>query len=56
MPTMRTTGRPESQYFHINPATGRVTVARDIPDDQLNQPITLVLKVSFFNHNHHSTN
>ncbi|ODM95632.1 Fat-like cadherin-related tumor suppressor [Orchesella cincta] len=37
-------GRAESHYFHMDAASGRITVARDVPEDQLTQPITLVLK------------
>ncbi len=42
----RNEGRAESHFFNIDPIMGRITLTRDIPEDQLNQPITLVLKVS----------
>lgn len=38
-------GRVESHFFNIDPASGRIAIARDVADDQLLQPITLVLKV-----------
>ena len=40
-----TAGRPEVEYFRLDENTGRITLTRDIPEDQLNQPVTLVLKV-----------
>ncbi|XP_021960448.2 protocadherin Fat 4 isoform X2 [Folsomia candida] len=37
-------GRAESNFFHMDALMGRITLSRDVPEDQLNQPITLVLK------------
>ncbi|CAG7647491.1 unnamed protein product [Allacma fusca] len=36
--------RPENQFLQMDPSSGRITLLRDIPEDQFNQHVTLVLK------------
>nr|XP_045622180.1 protocadherin-16-like [Procambarus clarkii] len=36
----------EAAWFSIEPSTGEVTLAEDLPDDKLNQPTTLVVRAT----------
>lgn len=36
----------EAAWFNIDPQSGIVTLAKDLPDDQLNQPTTLVVRAT----------
>ena len=36
----------EYKYFHIDPLNGTVTLTKDVPDNELVQPVTLVVKVT----------
>ncbi|XP_069959910.1 protocadherin-16-like isoform X1 [Cherax quadricarinatus] len=36
----------EAAWFSIDPKTGEVTLAEDLPDDKLNQPTTLVVRAT----------
>ncbi|XP_066940090.1 protocadherin-16 [Macrobrachium rosenbergii] len=36
----------EAAWFHIDPKTGEITIAKDLPDDKLTQPTTLVVRAT----------
>lgn len=40
------TEEESSEWFNIDPETGQVSMAQDLPPDKLSQPVTLVVRVS----------
>ena len=43
---MSSTEEEESVWFNIDPESGQVSMAQDLPPDKLSQPVTLVVRVS----------